>query len=94
MFKSISLKADLKWVLMAIALICLGHVSYSNEAEIPELINRRNGGDTFLIYNSSGGLQLCRDGNNLTYLVDSERRCERNEIFLNSKCNQMIIIII
>ena len=66
--KGLNLKVDFKWVLVAMALICVGFVSDSNETEIPEIISRRHSGDNY-IFNSSTS-SVCHDGNNLTYLVE------------------------
>ena len=49
----------------------------ASEEEIPTTVNRRLGGDTYLLLNSSEIIPLCGD-NNLTFLV-SEVRCVNNQ---------------
>ena len=49
----------------------------ASEVEIPTIVNRRLGGDTYLLLNSSELIPPCGD-NNLTFLV-SDVRCVNNQ---------------
>ena len=75
----LNLKVHLKWVLIATALTCMD----LHEAEIPELIRRRHSGDSITFYNDSSH-ETCSDDNNFTYVIE-EKRCTRDQDFLNSK---------
>ena len=51
-------------------------------SEAPEVVNRRDVGDTYQL--SASSTEVCNEGNNLTYLV-SEQRCVRNQELLNER---------
>ena len=51
-------------------------------SETPEVVNRRDVGDTYQL--SASSTEVCNEGNNLTYLV-SEQRCVRNQELLNER---------
>ena len=51
-------------------------------SEAPEVVNRRDSGDTYQL--SASSTKVCNEGNNLTYLV-SEQRCVRNQELLNER---------
>ena len=53
----------------------------TGEEGVPMSVSRRRGGDSFHILNSSEQF-LCRDDNDLTYLVH-ERRCVKNQELFN-----------
>ena len=61
-------------------LVCILEMAGS---EIPEVVNRRDGGDIYQLLFSTG-FETCSEGNNLTYLV-SERKCVRNQELLNER---------
>ena len=52
-------------------------------SEAPEVVNRREVGDTYQLSGPSS-IEVCNEGDNLTYLV-SEQRCMRNQELLNER---------
>ena len=76
-------------LLVILALVCIQDVL--NGSEIPAVVNRRDGGDTYYLY-ALENLALCHDDNNLTYLA-TEKRCVRNEDLLNDRGNKPCIVL-
>lgn len=67
---------------VVVTFVCVVCMSDCNE-DIPELVYRRLSGDSYSFYNSTHEQSICRDDNNLTYLVN-ERKCVKNQELLNS----------
>lgn len=56
-----------------------------NGSEIPEVVSRRDSGDTYqLSISIEERMVICNEDNNLTYLV-SEQQCVRNQELLNDR---------
>lgn len=74
-------KEALRLELLVIVIFACTHVQEIKGSETPEVINRRNSGDTYQLLSTT---EVCNEGNNLTYLV-SEQQCVRNQELLNDR---------
>ena len=63
------------------SLILVSSLNYVALKEVLETISRRIGGDSYITSNLTVQT-ICRDDNNLTFLVN-ETRCARNEELFN-----------
>ena len=67
---------------LSVIMILTCTLEMAGSHETPEVVNRRDVGDTYQLSGSS--TEVCNEGNNLTYLV-SEQRCVRNQELLNER---------
>ena len=78
----LSLELRVKLLLVILALACMLETS---GAETPVKVTRRYSGDFYYLYELEEPVRsVCRDDNNLTYLVD-EQRCVSNHELLNDR---------
>ena len=65
------------------SLILVSSLNYAARKEVVESVSRRLSGDSYFTILSNSTVQsICRDGSNLTFLVN-ETRCARNEELFN-----------
>ena len=78
----------ISWYVVVVTgfVIVVSRVTECGEGSLPVSVFRRYRGDSFETIDSSGLSNICRDDNNLTYLV-SEGRCVKNQELLHgNKC--------
>lgn len=66
----------------------------ASEEGVPAIVHRRLSGDTYQYLNSGNltDLSICRDDDNLTFIV-SERRCVKNQELINGIYMSFMLVV-